>query len=220
MGLWSFVKDAGSSLFGSQAEAPEAAAAKEEALKKEVEKLGLDAKDVSIKGDGDTVKLSGTAATPEEQEKVLRNAAVRRLKFVPKQHTEGTRAQKLITSIGGYCRSRTFLPNAPYAPGVTGVRLSQSELEKLQGRTKPLGEHGDLLKRVLSECIAENLLVLRPSSASTARDAGSILYLNRTLCARFGLPLQMGGWQDVTCTELIEWMLRGWKPKKSLAMEI
>ena len=74
MGLWSFVKDAGSSLFGSKAEAaeaPEAAAAKEEALKKEVEKLGLDAKDVSIKVDGDTVKLSGTAATPEEQEKVI-----------------------------------------------------------------------------------------------------------------------------------------------------
>ena len=74
MGLWSFVKDAGSSLFGSKAEAaeaPEAAAAKEEALKKEVEKLGLDAKDVLIKVDGDTVKLSGTAATPEEQEKVI-----------------------------------------------------------------------------------------------------------------------------------------------------
>lgn len=157
--------------------------------------------------------------SPDDQEKILREVAARRLKFVPKQHTEGTRAQKLIISIGGYCRSRTFLPNAPYAPGVTGVRLSQSELEKLQGRTRPLGEQGDLLRRVLSECIAENLLVLRPSSASTARDAGSILYLNRTLCAHFGLPLQMGGWQDVSCTDLIEWMLRGWKPKR-LAMEI
>lgn len=157
--------------------------------------------------------------SPGDQEKILRDVAARRLKFVPKQHTEGTRAQKLITSIGGYCRSRTFLPNAPYAPGVTGVRLSQSELEKLQGRPHPLGEHGNLLRRVLSECIAENLLVLRSSSASTARDAGSILYLNRTLCAHFGLPLQMGGWQDVSCTDLIEWMLRGWKPKL-LAMEI
>ncbi len=157
--------------------------------------------------------------SPDDQEKILRQVAARRLKFVPKQHTEGTRAQKLITSIGGYCRSRTFLLNAPYAPGVTGVRLSQSELEKLQGRTRPLGEQGDLLKRVLSECIAENLLVLRSSSASTARDAGSILYLNRTLCAHFGLPLQMGGWQDVSCTDLIEWMLRGWKPKR-LPMEI
>lgn len=157
--------------------------------------------------------------SPGDQEKILREVAARRLKFVPKQHTEGTRAQKLITSIGGYCRSPTFLPNAPYAPGVTGVRLSQSELEKLQGRTRPLGEQGDLLRRVLSECIAENLLVRRASSASTARDAGSILYLNRTLCAHFGLPLQMGGWQDVSCTDLIEWMLRGWKPKR-LAMEI
>lgn len=156
--------------------------------------------------------------SPDEQEKILRQVAARRLKFVPKQHTEGTRAQKLITSIGGYCRSRTFLPNAPYAPGVTGVRLSRSELEKLHSRTKPLGEHGGTLKQVLSECIAENLLILRPSSASTARDAGSILYLNRTLCAHFGLPLQMGGWQDVSCTELIDWMARGWKPKR-LAME-
>lgn len=157
--------------------------------------------------------------SPNEQEKILREVAARRLSFVPKQHTEGTRAQKLITSIGGYCRSRTFLPNAPYAPGVTGVRLSQSELEILQGQTSPLGAQGDLLRRVLSECIAENLLVLRSSSASTARNAGSILYLNRTLCAHFGLPLQMGGWQDVSCTDLIEWMLRGWKPKR-LAMEI
>lgn len=157
--------------------------------------------------------------SPGDQEKILRDVAERRLKFVPKQHTEGMRAQKLITSIGRYCRSRTFLPNAPYAPGVTGVRLSQSELEKLQSRTRPLGEQGDLLRRVLSECIAENLLILRSSSASTARDAGSILYLNRTLCAQFGLPLQMGGWQDVSCTDLIEWMLRGWKPKR-LAMEI
>jgi len=157
--------------------------------------------------------------SPDDQEKVVREVAARRLKFVPKQHTEGTRAQKLITSIGEYCRSRTFLPNAPYAPGVTGVRLSQSELEKLQGRVRALGEQGELLRRVLSECIAENLLILRSSSASTARDAGSILYLNRTLCAHFGLPLQMGGWQDVSCMDLIDWMLRGWKPKR-LAMEI
>lgn len=157
--------------------------------------------------------------SPADQEKIICDVAERRLSFVPKHHTEGTRAQKLIISIGEYCRSRTFLPNAPYAPGVTGVRLSQSELEKLQNQSNPLGEQGCLLKRVLSECIAENLLVLRSSSASTARDAGSILYLNRTLCVHFGLPLQMGGWQDVSCLDLIEWLLRGWKPKR-VAMEI
>lgn len=156
--------------------------------------------------------------SPREQEKILREAAERRLKFVPKQHTEGTRAYQLLTSIGGYCRARTFLPNAPYAPGVTGIRLSHSEMNKLQGGTKVLGKEGELLRRVLSECIAENLLVLRASSASTAREPGSILYLNRTLCAHFGLPLQMGGWQDVSCLDLIDWMSRGWKPQKRLAM--
>lgn len=155
---------------------------------------------------------------PAEQEKILSDAAARRLKFVPKQHTEGTRALQLISSIGSYCRERTFLPNAPYAPGVTGVRLSQSEMNNLQSNSRLLGEQGELLRRVLSECIAENLLVLRTSSASTAREPGSILYLNRTLCAHFGLPLQMGGWQDVSCLDLIDWMSRGWKPQKRLEM--
>lgn len=157
--------------------------------------------------------------SPGDQEKILRDAAARRLQFVPKQHTEGTRAQKLLISIGGYCRERTFLPNAPYAPGVTGVRLSHSEMEKLQVHSNALGEQGALLRRVLSECVAENLLVLRQSSASSARESGSIFYLNRTLCAHFGLPLQLGGWQDVSCLDLIDWMSRGWKPQKRLLME-
>lgn len=158
------------------------------------------------------------ALSPAEQEKILCEAAARRLSFVPKSHREGTRALKLIKSIGGYCRERTFLPNSPYAPGVTGIRLSKSEMEKLHGSSRSLGDHGALLRRVLSECVAENLLVVRESSASTGREPGSIFYLNRTLCAYFGLPLQMGGWQDVSCLDLIDWMSRGWKPQRRLAI--
>lgn len=80
MGLWSFVKDAGASLFGSKAaaaEAPaegevtEASAAKADALQKEIGKLGLDAKGVEIKVEGDKVKLSGKAASAAEQEKLI-----------------------------------------------------------------------------------------------------------------------------------------------------
>ena len=76
MGVWSFVKDAGSSLFGSKAEAAEVKTTTEvraqvEALQKEIDKLGLDAKGVEIAVEGDTVKLAGSAATPEEQEKVI-----------------------------------------------------------------------------------------------------------------------------------------------------
>ena len=68
MGIWSFVKDAGASLFGGKAEAAEV---QEEALKKEIEGLGLDAKDVQLKVEGDTVKVTGTARTAEDQEKLI-----------------------------------------------------------------------------------------------------------------------------------------------------
>jgi nucleoid-associated protein YgaU len=69
MGLWSFVKDAGSSLFGGKAEAgtvPEA-----DAIKAEVEKQGLDTKGVEIKVDGDKVTLEGKAVSPEMKEKII-----------------------------------------------------------------------------------------------------------------------------------------------------
>lgn len=151
--------------------------------------------------------------SPEEQEKILTEAARRKLEFIPKNHTEGTRARRLLESIGSFCREKTFLPNAPYAPGVTGLRLSDPEFAKLQvGQS--LGDPGRLLLKVLAECVAENLLLVRPSSASTARDAGTIFYLNRTLCAYFGLPVQMGGWQDVPATDWIDWVSRGRSPER------
>lgn len=146
--------------------------------------------------------------TPEEQEKLLKNAAQRKWDFIPKNHTEGRRAQTLLESIAIFCKEKTYLPNAPYAPGVTGVRLSREELNKLTNKDRPLGEAGVRLARVLAECAAENLVVPRVSAASTSRDSGTVFYLNRTLCARFDLPLQLGGWQDVSAGDMIKWMER------------
>lgn len=69
MGLWSFVKDAGSSLFGGKAEAatlPEA-----EAIKADMSKMGLDTTGVEIKVEGDRVTVEGTAVSPEMKEKII-----------------------------------------------------------------------------------------------------------------------------------------------------
>lgn len=152
--------------------------------------------------------------TPREQEKLLTDAAKRKREFIPKNHTEGLRAQKLLDCIGAFCRDKTFAPTAPYAPGVTGIRLSQLELYRLKSGGSGLGEKAaETLLRVLAECSAENLLVAKPSAASVSREAGTIFYLNRTLCALYGLPLQQGGWQSVSCIQLYEWMERG--PKAS-----
>jgi nucleoid-associated protein YgaU len=69
MGLWNFVKDKGKSLFGMGAEASEAPQA--EALKKEVKDLGLDASGLDIQMEGDKVRVSGKAVSPEVKEKVI-----------------------------------------------------------------------------------------------------------------------------------------------------
>ncbi|MDI1340311.1 MAG: hypothetical protein Q7K57_00555 [Burkholderiaceae bacterium] len=151
---------------------------------------------------------------PLEQDKLLREAAGRKREFIPKSHSEGTRAQRLLDSIGAFCYDQTFAPNAPYAPGVTGVRLSRSELGKLSAPSKPLGTSGTTLQRVLAECVAENLLVQRESQATGSRDSGTIFYLNRSLCVHYGLPLQMGGWRDVSVGDLMKWMERRLTPTR------
>lgn len=141
-----------------------------------------------------------------EQEKLLKAAAKRKRDFIPKAHTEGTRASNLLDAIGSFCREKTFQATAPYAPGVTGVRLSQSELAKIRPSQGSLPEQMAKLRRVISESVAENLLTTRDSSASTSRESGTVFYLNRTLCVHYGLPLQYGGWQDITVQQAVDWM--------------
>lgn len=147
---------------------------------------------------------------PQEQEKILQKSAQQKWESIPKSHTDGRRAQRLLEAIANLCAQKTYLPNAPYAPGVTGVRLSEKELNSvLPGNNGHLGELGSILARVLAECAAENLLVPRSIAASTNRDSGTVFYLNRTLCVRYNLPLQMGGWQDVSAGDMIKWMEGG-----------
>ena len=65
MGLWNFVKGAGKAVFGG------ADAKNEDALKKEVEDLGVSTEGLDIKVDGEKVTVSGGSMTTEEKEKVI-----------------------------------------------------------------------------------------------------------------------------------------------------
>ena len=67
MGLWNFVKNAGKSVFGSA----KAETAPEEAIKAEIDDLGLDASGLDIKVDGDRVVVSGDAVSQEVKEKII-----------------------------------------------------------------------------------------------------------------------------------------------------
>jgi nucleoid-associated protein YgaU len=71
MGLWDFVKSAGKSLGIGKADAAEPEAPAAEAVKKEIEDLGLKADGLDVKVEGDTVKVSGRAPSQEEREKII-----------------------------------------------------------------------------------------------------------------------------------------------------
>lgn len=67
MGMFDFIKDVGEKLFG----ASEAQAAPADKIKESIEKLGLDTKGVDVTVDGDTVKITGAAASNELREKII-----------------------------------------------------------------------------------------------------------------------------------------------------
>jgi nucleoid-associated protein YgaU len=69
MGFWNFVKSAGKAIGIGSAEAAEAPAP--EALKKEIEDLGLGAEGIEVKVEGDKVVLAGRAPSQEVREKVI-----------------------------------------------------------------------------------------------------------------------------------------------------
>ena len=67
MGVFDFIKSVGEKLgIGSEKEAPSA-----EDLAKEVEKHGLDAKDLKVEVKGDTVQVAGTAPSNSVREKIV-----------------------------------------------------------------------------------------------------------------------------------------------------
>lgn len=70
MGLWNFVKNAGSSLIGS-AEAAEPDPEAANIILAEMEKLGLDNKGVDIDVKGDRVVVKGKAESAEIKEKIV-----------------------------------------------------------------------------------------------------------------------------------------------------
>ncbi|TPE53125.1 peptidoglycan-binding protein LysM [Amaricoccus solimangrovi] len=72
MGLWDFVKGAGKAIGIGPAEAKEPEEAPTpDALRKEIEDLGLKADDLKVEVEGDKVKVSGKALSQEEKEKII-----------------------------------------------------------------------------------------------------------------------------------------------------
>jgi hypothetical protein len=71
----------------------------------------------------------------------------------------------------------------------------------------------------LATALAHNL-VHAELDKSVKNQRWMILYLNRLVCLKFGLPLHFGGFRERPLKELVTWMERGYRPPKSEALAV
>jgi hypothetical protein len=160
-----------------------------------------------------------TQISAADQEHLVTEHAKKRFEAIRRSHTHGDRAQTLLRAIGSFCRERTYEPNAPYAPGVTGVAITMQDLRSLLSPTK--GEQRTIyaeLVQVLKECVAENLIDVRLNVKQGGTE-WCVLYVSRLMGVVFDLPPSYGGWQRVPLAQLQLWMTSGY-PGKKLAFDL
>ena len=139
---------------------------------------------------------SAYAVPPERQQNILRSAVERRWHHAM-QEIQNSRLEEFLRNVAGFCRQETLLPNAPYL-GVTGLAISMEDLARLRDPSfLERNPNYSLLAETLSTCFAHNLLIQTPDVLQGAKGTRHlVLYLNRLLCLKYGLPLEYGGWRQ------------------------
>jgi hypothetical protein len=154
---------------------------------------------------------------PTRQEDILEIVAKRRWVEIPNSVPNGQDVTHLLEAIRGLCCWETEKPNAPYAPGVTGIAISMTNRARLIDASVRGGRQQFVrLVNALCSCISKNLLEasLDRRQGQKGGETWMILYLNRLLCAHFGLPLQYGGWRPVTLDELCRYLDQPFSPPR------
>jgi hypothetical protein len=141
------------------------------------------------------------------QHNIIRRASERLWREIPRRLPNGHDVQKLLAAIVTMAVQETHRPTAPYPPGVTGTALSMADRKRLlEPAVREKIPGADALFRALASAIAHNILsaeLNRPVKGVSSM----VLYLNRLLCPRFGLPLGRGGFREKKLTEMASWMV-------------
>ena len=140
--------------------------------------------------------------TPTQQHTIVKSAAEARWRDIPLRIPDGRRVRAFLEVVGQFARSITYQPNAPYAPGVTGIAINMRDrVQLLDADYRKLHPPHAELARLLSLALAHNLLEpILDHSQGPKGERWMVLYLNRFLCVRFDLPLQYGGGDDEAST--------------------
>jgi len=156
--------------------------------------------------------------SPEDQQRILLQACEVRLKELPRR--VGRDVSRFLEAVGKYCEYETYRPNAPYAPGVTGIAISMADRELLISdsslRMNPeLRRFADMLAAALSQNLFRAEVDRRVKGGRYM-----VLYLNRLVCLRFGLPMGYGGFREKPLMEFIVWLERGFERRRGKELSL
>ena len=148
--------------------------------------------------------------TATQQDALIRAVSRHRLSVLPKEVPFGGDVQRLITAIGKFCQLETFRETAPYAPGVTGVGISEADVIRLREEAESSKQTTlQRLSRVLGSAIANNVLEVKPN-VNVKGGVWTVFFLNRLYCPEFDLPLEYGGYKErVGIDRLALWTASG-----------
>jgi hypothetical protein len=150
------------------------------------------------------------------QEHLLTRACETRIKELPRR--AGRDVLRFVESVGQYCKFETYRPNAPYAPGVTGIALSMTDRERLLNNevlaaSQSYKRFAEMLAAALSQNVFRAILDHKVKGGRYM-----VLYLNRIICVRYRLPLHYGGFKEKPLEELVGWLARGFTKKEELSL--
>ncbi len=147
------------------------------------------------------------AIDARRQQEILRQTAADWFAEIPRQVPRGREVRRFLQVLATICRSITYRPGVPYAPGVTGIGLRMHEHERLcasphsdSDPAAPLGQLSD----IIAVCLANNYLELTTNYKCQGED-WMLLHLNRAICLLYGLPLQTGDFSKQSLASLVDW---------------
>jgi len=150
------------------------------------------------------------------QDRLVRRASDQFWHDIPRRVPHGREVQSFITGVVEIARAENQKPTVPYPPGVTGTALPMSDRSRLlDADIRERIPGAERLLEALSEGIARNLI----SAELDHRVKGGeymVMYVNRLLCPRFGLPLGRGGFREKRLEIMSQWMLN---PQRSTPVQ-
>lgn len=142
---------------------------------------------------------------PARQHRLIVAASERLWRSIPTHLQRGRDIQRLLFAIARMSHRETYRPTAPYPPGPSGTAITMEDRDRLRIPERRARLHGgDAFLPVLASAIANNLLYADVDK-SVKGGRWMVLYLNRLLLPRFGLPLSHGNFRERPLDVLMKW---------------